>query len=79
MGLYISKVIHEAYIDVNESGTTAAAATAVVMTISISMVGPPPPPPIPFTADHPFIFMIVDNANQTVLFMGRVNDPNQGS
>ncbi len=79
VGLYISKVIHEAYIDVNESGTTAAAATAVVMTISISMVGPPPPPPIPFTADHPFIFMIVDNANQTVLFMGRVNDPNQGS
>jgi serine protease inhibitor len=30
---------------------------------------------IPFNVNRPFIFMIVDNTSNTVLFMGRVNDP----
>jgi serpin B len=68
--LYISKVVHQAYIDVTESGTTAAAATGGVMGTTAV-----PPPPVPFTADHPFIFMIVENNTNTILFMGRVNDP----
>jgi len=72
--LYISKVIHQAYIDVNESGTTAAAATAVIITVTFS-ISLPPVVYTPFTVNHPFIFMIVDNASNTVLFMGRVNDP----
>ena len=71
--LYISQVIHQAYIDVTETGT-AAAATAVVM-IYIEGTFIPLSTPISFTVDHPFIFMIVDNATNTVLFMGRVNDP----
>ncbi len=73
LDLYITKVIHEAYIDVNESGTTAAAATAVIFgTYSVVTF---PLNTVPFTVDRPFIFMIVDNATGTVLFMGRVNDP----
>ena len=74
--LFISAVIHKAYIDVNEKGTEAAAATAVVMQGSLAM--PPrrdqPPPPV-FRADHPFVFLIRDNRSGGILFMGRVTDP----
>jgi serpin B len=74
--LVISAAIHKAYIDVDENGTEAAAATAVVMEMATAM--PPqyaPPPPIIFTADHPFLFLIRDNASGAILFMGRVTDP----
>jgi serpin B len=74
--LYISAVIHKAYIDVNEKGTEAAAATAVVMHGALAM--PPrfqPPPPPVFRADHPFVFLIRDNHSGGILFMGRVTDP----
>jgi serpin B len=74
--LFISAVIHKAYINVNEKGTEAAAATAVVMHKAMGM--PPrrelPPPPV-FRADHPFVFLIRDNRSGGILFMGRVTDP----
>jgi len=66
--LYISQVIHQAYIKVDEKGTEAAAATAVMMaTASISKNI--------FRADHPFIFIIQDRETGNILFMGRVIDP----
>jgi serpin B len=74
--LFISAVIHKAFIDVDEKGTEAAAATAVVMEGAMAM--PPrfrPPPPPVFRADHPFIFLIRDNRSGSILFMGRVTDP----
>ena len=70
VGLYISKVIHKAFVDVNEEGTEAAAATAVVMTRR----GMPEPKPV-FCADHPFIFIIRDKSSDSILFIGRVMDP----
>ncbi|HTV40706.1 MAG TPA: serpin family protein [Candidatus Sulfotelmatobacter sp.] len=70
--LYISSVIHEAYVKVDEEGTEAAAATAVMMTELILAR----PPPIPtFRADHPFLFLIRDNQTGSILFLGRVMDP----
>lgn len=69
-GYAISAVLHKAFVEVNEEGTEAAAATGVV--IGITSV---PPPPIPFRADHPFVFLIRENATGAVLFMGRVVDP----
>ena len=67
--LFISKVIHQAFIDVNEEGTEAAAATAVVvMRKGISKL-------LTFYADHPFIFLIRENKTSSILFMGRVVNP----
>ncbi len=65
--LYLSSVIHQAFVDVNEEGTEAAAATAVI----VSTRSMPPPTPI-FRADHPFIFLIRHNSSDSILFMGRV-------
>ena len=66
--LFISKVIHKAFVDVNEEGTEAAAATAVVMERGIRK-------PLTFRADHPFVFMIRDNETGSILFIGRIIDP----
>lgn len=69
--LQISKVIHKAFVDVNEEGTEAAAATAVVTRAA----GPPAAAAPRFVADHPFLFFIRDRATGTILFVGRVVDP----
>jgi len=71
--LFISAVIHKAYVDVNEQGTEAAAATGVQMTAALARREPPPP--IVFRADHPFVFLIRDNRSGAILFMGRVTNP----
>jgi serpin B len=71
--LFISQVVHKAYVDVNEEGTEAAAATGVMMKLS-SMPGPRPEPII-FRADRPFLFLIKDNKTGAILFMGRVANP----
>jgi serpin B len=72
MGLprgYIGNVIHEAVLDVDEEGTTAAAATAVVMrSHAIRRT-------IEMRVDHPFFCAIRDNDTGTIVFMGVVRDP----
>jgi len=65
--LYISKVIHQAFVDVDEKGTEAAAATF----IGGSANGPGPAPrPQVFRADHPFLFFIQENGSGSILFLG---------
>jgi serpin B len=71
-GLTIDEVVHKAYVDVNEKGTEAAAATAVIARPTSL---PPPKPKATFKADHPFVFLIRENATGSILFMGRVTDP----
>lgn len=66
--LYISAVVHKAFITVNEKGTEAGAATGVV--IGTDSAGPPL-----FEVDRPFLFVIRDEATGVVLFLGRVVDP----
>jgi len=68
--LCISHLIHKAYVDVSEEGTEAAAATAVVMeTCDVHI-------PKIFCANHPFIFVIKDNNTGSILFMGKIMNPN---
>ena len=69
--LFISAVIHQAYVKVDEKGTEAAAATAVIMDRMAAM------PRNIFRADHPFIFIIQEKDTGNILFMGRVTDPTQ--
>ena len=73
-GLYISAVLHNAFIKVDEEGTEAAAATGVVGGIFGGQPGPAPQP-IEFKADHPFVFAIVHRKTDTMLFMGRLTNP----
>jgi serpin B len=68
--LYISAVIHKAFLEVNEEGSEAAAATGVV--VGVTSIAPSPPI---FKADHPFVFFIRDNKSQSILFLGRVLNP----
>jgi serpin B len=70
--LAISAVIHKAFVDVNEAGTEAAAATAVAGG-GRGKNAPPPPPE--FRADHPFVYLIMDNNSGSILFMGRLLNP----
>jgi serpin B len=73
--LYISRVIHKAFVDVNEEGTEAAAATAVMMATPSSMPLAFPFTPI-FNADRPFLCLIREVETGAVLFMGRITNPN---
>lgn len=67
--LYISKVIHQSFIEVNEEGTEAAAATAVIMGGKALAMNPV------FRADRPFIFLIRDTRSGSILFIGRLVEP----
>ncbi|MDD4300483.1 MAG: serpin family protein [Methanomicrobium sp.] len=69
--LFISDVVHKAYVDVNEQGTEAAAATAVLVQLK-SMTKEPV---AVFYADHPFIFVILDDETGNIIFMGRICNP----
>jgi serpin B len=71
--LFVSAVLHKAFVDVNEEGTEAAAATAVAMVMR-GLPSPPTPVPI-FRADHPFLFGICDRNSGALLFLGRMLDP----
>ncbi len=69
--LFISDVVHEATITVDEHGTEAAAATAVIM----SLTSAPIDEPISLVIDRPFIFAIQHQPSGTILFLGRVVQP----
>ncbi|MEM6430038.1 MAG: serpin family protein, partial [Deinococcota bacterium] len=71
--LFIDAVIHEAYIDANETRTEAAAATAVAMARTTSVANRLPP--VDFIADRPFMVIIRDEVSDAILFMGQVVSP----
>jgi serpin B len=68
--LFISDVVHKAFVSVDEAGTEAAAATAVI--VGMTAVSPSP---LEVTIDRPFIFLIRDIETGAILFVGRVLNP----
>ena len=69
--LYLSQVLHKAFVAVDEAGTEAAAATVVIVEASSMPVSSR----IEFKVDRPFFFLIRDNASGAILFLGRVLNP----
>ena len=68
--LFISDVIHKAFICADEAGTEAAAATAVVIAPASL-----PEAPVEVTVDRPFVFLIRDIETGTIIFAGRIMHP----
>jgi serpin B len=66
--LFISKVLHKAFIEVNEEGTEAAAAPVIIIELTAILTDN-------FTADHPFVFLIQHKDTGAILFTGKVMDP----
>lgn len=68
--LFISEVLHKAFVKVDETGTEAAAATAVVMGITAI-----PEQPVEMNINRPFLFFILDRESGSIVFMGRIMNP----
>ena len=68
-GIFISRVIHQSFIDVQEEGTEAAAATIVELRENAA-IGPEV-----FLVNKPFLYVIRENSTGTILFMGKVGKP----
>nr|BAE42644.1 unnamed protein product [Mus musculus] len=66
-GLFLSKVIHKSFVEVNEEGTEAAAATAA--NIGFRCMVPY------FCANHPFLFFIQHSRTSGIVFCGRFSSP----
>ncbi len=71
-GLFISRVIHQTFIDVQEEGTEAAAATIVEIRYFSSDGGGSPQY---FKADRPFLYVIKENSTGAIVFIGKVGKP----
>ncbi|KAM3868145.1 hibernation-specific plasma protein HP-55-like [Diretmus argenteus] len=68
--LAVSQVVHEASLDVDEAGATAAAATGVGITLlSFHRV-----PVLKF--NRPFMVLVIEPTTDSILFMGKIINPN---
>ncbi|XP_067272884.1 leukocyte elastase inhibitor-like [Pseudorasbora parva] len=70
-GLFISEMVHKAFVNVNEEGTEVAVTGTILVTdgwdvVTASQI---------FRADHPFIFFIRHNPTNSILFLGRFRGP----
>ncbi len=66
-GIFISRIIHKTFMEVDEEGTTAAAVTA------IEMKNTSVPDYFTFTANKPFIIVLREKTSNAILFVGRIN------
>ncbi|XVF74147.1 hypothetical protein PTKIN_Ptkin13bG0036800 [Pterospermum kingtungense] len=70
--LYVSKIFHKCFLEVNEEGTEAAAVTVASARGACFMVKT-----MDFVADHPFLFTIREDVTGVVLFNGLVLNPRE--
>nr|XP_020670063.1 alpha-1-antitrypsin-like [Pogona vitticeps]XP_020670064.1 alpha-1-antitrypsin-like [Pogona vitticeps]XP_020670065.1 alpha-1-antitrypsin-like [Pogona vitticeps]XP_020670066.1 alpha-1-antitrypsin-like [Pogona vitticeps]XP_020670067.1 alpha-1-antitrypsin-like [Pogona vitticeps]XP_020670068.1 alpha-1-antitrypsin-like [Pogona vitticeps]XP_020670069.1 alpha-1-antitrypsin-like [Pogona vitticeps] len=74
LNLKVSKVIHKALLDINESGTEAAAVT----TIEFMLRSAPSYPLHTIRFDRPFLIMIVHQETSSILFIAKIVNPKKG-
>ncbi|XP_043968465.1 serine protease inhibitor A3K-like [Gambusia affinis] len=67
--LVVSEVVHQATLDVDETGDTAAAATGVGISF-FSLVTPE------LKFNRPFIVMVTEVSAENIIFMGKIVNPN---
>jgi serpin B len=67
--IFVSRVTHKAFVDVNEEGTEAAAATSVEIGV-VCACGP-----MEIPVDRPFLFAIRERFSGAILFMGKIAQP----
>lgn len=77
VGVKVGSAFHQAVIEVDEAGTEAAAATGLVMIITTGIQQPVVYEP--FHADHPFLYFLRDQRTDSILFMGRMMEPDPAS
>ncbi len=65
--LFLSDVVHQSFVSVDEKGTLATGATGTIVTLTSR--------PQFVHVDRPFLFLVRDDATGCILFMGRVVDP----
>ncbi|MDP2422910.1 MAG: serpin family protein [Bacteroidales bacterium] len=68
--IFVSRVRHKTFVEVNEEGTEAAAVTSVEFSFT-SM----PPPPLAFHVNRPFVFALKEKYTNSLMFIGKVMDP----
>jgi len=66
---FLSRVEHKTYLKIDERGAEGAAVTAVGVGVTSL------PPPLIF--DRPFITMIYHKPSETLLFVGKIEDPSE--
>jgi serpin B len=66
--LSVNQVVHETLFILDEQGVIAQAATAAAIGLKAA---PPTSPPLFFTANHPFLFLVLDMNTQEPLLMGK--------
>jgi len=69
LDLFISSVVHKTYIKTDEEGSEAAAVTGV--TFGVTSVGPGET----IRINRSFLFAIVEEDTNSILFIGKVFDP----
>jgi serpin B len=68
--LFISKVLHQTFIETNEEGTEAAAATVVEIVFTSVPAGP-----LEIKLDKPFVYIIRETSTNSIVFMGKTGNP----
>ncbi|XP_023069276.1 serpin I2 isoform X1 [Piliocolobus tephrosceles] len=67
--VYVSQVMQKVFFEINEDGSEAATSTGIHIPVIMSLAQNQ------FVANHPFLFIMKHNPTESILFMGRVTNP----
>ncbi|XP_003794692.1 serpin I2 [Otolemur garnettii] len=67
--VYVSQVMQKVFFEINEDSSEAATSTGVHIPVIMSLTQNQ------FIANHPFLFIMKHNPTESILFMGRVTNP----